>query len=181
MHTHNPPPPGRPLWFTLRAAFMSPRGVTLDLTWPCFLTSREEEGVRRSHNFYSFIKKVLYPLYRSSSRAYTSQFRSEYSSGAARNGWFVRSRDHYRPKRPAASRQTRAFALRSNPGCKIMFNMGPTEGGGGQAKGPGFGSKRRHPALPTRQLLTDDSTPGQRRTSHTQSKKQERAKGRSCL
>ena len=23
----------RSLWFTLRAAFMSPRGVTLDLTW----------------------------------------------------------------------------------------------------------------------------------------------------
>jgi hypothetical protein len=25
MHTHNQPPPGRPLWFTLRAAFMSHR------------------------------------------------------------------------------------------------------------------------------------------------------------
>jgi len=30
LHAHNPPPPasapGRPLWFTLRAAFMFPRG-----------------------------------------------------------------------------------------------------------------------------------------------------------
>ena len=32
MHTSNPPPTGRPLWFTLRAAFMFPRGVTLDST-----------------------------------------------------------------------------------------------------------------------------------------------------
>ena len=31
MHTHNPTPPGRPLWFTMRAAFMFPWGVTLDL------------------------------------------------------------------------------------------------------------------------------------------------------
>ena len=49
MHTHNPPPPGRPLWFTLRAAFMFPRGITLDLTaiWDC--VTKEAVRVRVHH------------------------------------------------------------------------------------------------------------------------------------
>ena len=32
MHPRNPPLPGGPLWFTLRAAFMFPREIALDLT-----------------------------------------------------------------------------------------------------------------------------------------------------
>jgi hypothetical protein len=51
MHTHNPPPPGRPLWFTLRAAFVFPREVAPDLTWALARVvgprARQPSGQRR--------------------------------------------------------------------------------------------------------------------------------------
>jgi hypothetical protein len=50
MHTRNPLPPGMPLWFTLRAAFMYPRRVTLDSPPPAptnSLRSRLQLGRHR--------------------------------------------------------------------------------------------------------------------------------------
>ena len=56
MHTHNSPPPGRPLWFALRAAVMFPRRAALDLA-----ESRRQHAAPQKLRFrvHPSVKRIL--------------------------------------------------------------------------------------------------------------------------